>query len=168
MELSPIGSLRQLLTTSPQLVLYSEPAQFSLLIGIARGMAFLHDQKPTPILHHDLKSDNVLVWQEGDSAQFIAKIADFGHATGTLASTMKTNKFGTGAATLAYKAPEAFDDVFNTASEVYSYGVVGREVLTGEVPWLGYSEARLTMAIIKEERQPLPPDIAAAPLGRMV
>jgi len=163
MELSHLGSLRHLLTTAPALVLNSQPAQFSLLIGIASGMAFLHHQN---ILHHDLKSDNVLVWEDG--SKFIAKIADLGLATGTLASTMKTAKSGTGAATLAYKAPEAFDDEFSMESEVYAYSIVGWEVLTGKVPWEGYSEARLTKAIIKEERQTLLPDVAAAPLGQMV
>jgi len=131
-------------------------------------MVFLHDQKPTSILHHDLKSDNMLVWQEDHSPQLIANIADFGHATGTLASTIKTNLFGTGAATLAYKAPEALNDYFSAASEVYSYGIIRPEVLTREVPWLGYSEAKRTKAIIKEDTPPLPPHIAAAPLGRMV
>ena len=149
-------------------MLNSEPAQFSLRVGVARGMAFLHDQKPTPILHYDFKSDNVLVWQEDYSPQLIANIADFGHATGTLASTIKTNQIGTGAATLVYKAPEAFDGDFNAANDVYSYGIIRREVLTGEAPWQGYAEASLTKAITKEARLPLPLDIAAAPLGRMV
>jgi len=163
MELSQLGSLRCLLTTSPALVLNSQPAQFSLFIGIARGMAFLHDQN---ILHHDLKSDNVLVWEDG--SKFIAKIADFGLATGTLASTMKTAKFGTGAATFAYKAPEAFDDEFGKPSEVYAYAVIGWELLTGKTPWEGYSEAKLTKAIIKEERPALPLDIATAHFGQLV
>mmetsp|Transcript_84676 Transcript_84676/g.123930 ORF Transcript_84676/g.123930 Transcript_84676/m.123930 type:complete len:438 (+) Transcript_84676:2-1315(+) len=163
MELSQLGSLRCLLTTSPALVLKSQLAQFSLLIGIARGMAFLHDQN---ILHHDLKSDNVLVWEDG--SKFIAKIADFGLATGTLASTMKPTKSGTGAATLAYKAPEAFDDEFDTASEVYAYAIIGWELLTGKVPWEGYSEAKLTKAIIKEERPALPLEIATAHFGQLV
>ena len=69
---------------------------------------------------------------------------------------------GAGAGTLAYKAPEAFEDKFTTASEVYSFGVVAWEVLTGAVPWEGYTEARLTRAmIITEERPPLGADVAA-------
>ena len=164
MEISQLGSLRRLLTTSPARVLKSEPAQFSLLIGIACGMSFLHHQK---ILHHDLKSDNVLLWQDTGST-FIAKIADFGLATGSLASTVKTTKSSTGAATLAYKAPEAFDGEFSPPSEVYAYSIIGWEVLTGKVPWEGYSEAQLTKAILKQERLSLPLEIATEFLGQIV
>ena len=168
MELSELGSLCRLLKTSPESVLKSQPAQFSLLIGIARGMAFLHNQNPVPILHHDLKSDYVLVWQDAGS-KFIAKIADFGLATGTLASNMKTTRSGAGAATLAYKAPEAFDDEFSTASEVYAYGIIGWEVLTGKVPWEGYSELKLMKDVaILGKRLLLPTNIVTAPLGQMV
>ena len=156
MELSPIGSLRTLLDERPDEVLQSEVAQLALLTGIALGMAHLHAQQPKPILHHDLKAANVLVWPDA-STRFVAKITDFGLATGTHDSTMRTAQGTTGAATLAYKAPEAFDDEFTTASEVYAFGIVAWEVATAKVPWEGYSLAKLTKAIIKEERPPLPP-----------
>ena len=156
MELSPIGSLRTLLDERPDEVLQSEVAQLALLTGIALGMAHLHAQQPKPILHHDLKAANVLVWPDA-STRFIAKITDFGLATGTHDSTMRTSQGTTGAATLAHKAPEAFDDEFTTASEVYAFGILAWEVLTAKVPWEGYSLAKLTKAIIKEERPPLPP-----------
>ena len=165
MELSELGSLRRLLTDSPTRVLASEPAQVSILSGVARGMAFLHAQTP-PVLHHDLKSANVLLWPDGP--MFVAKICDFGMATGTKASTMRSVKGGMGAATLAYKAPEAFDDEFSAASEVYSFGIITWEVLTGKVPWEGCSEAKVTRAMcIKEERPPLDPGAAASPLGQL-
>jgi len=82
---------------------------------------------------------------------------------------MKTIRSGAGAATLAYKAPEAFDDEFSTASEVYAYGIIGWEVLTGNVPWEGYSELKLIKDVaILGKRLPLPPNIVTAPLGQMV
>ena len=164
MEFSELGSLRRLLTDAPSRVVGSEAAQVSILSGVALGMVFLHDQTP-PVLHHDLKSDNVLLWPDGPI--FLAKICDFGMATGTQASTMRTNKSRTGAATLAYKAPEAFDDEFSAASEVYSFSIIAWEALTGDVPWEGYSEARLTKAIIKEERPPLSPAAAATFVGQL-
>ena len=48
-------------------------AQLALLTGIALGMAHLHAQQPKPILHHDLKAANVLVWPDA-STRFVAKI----------------------------------------------------------------------------------------------
>ena len=64
--------------------------QRQLLRGIATGMAFLHAQTPRPLLHHDLKSDNVLVWPE--EGGFHPKLSDFGLATGTGGSTMRTTR----------------------------------------------------------------------------
>ena len=69
-------------------------------------MAFLHAHMPRPVLHHDLKTDNVLVWSE-EGAGFRAKLTDFGLATGTSLSTMRTTmRGGSHAGTFAYKAPE--------------------------------------------------------------
>jgi len=108
------------------------------------------------------------VWPDA-AVGFIAKVSDLGLATGTHGSTMRTTKSKTGAATLAYKAPECFDDAeFTTASEVYAFGIIAWEVLTAEVPWKGYSEAKLTKAITKEERPPLSDALKAVPSGQMV
>ena len=63
----------------------------------------------------------------------IVKISDFGLVTGAQGSTTKTLT-NTGAATLAYKAPEAFDDEFSMESEVYAFAIIGWEVLTGQQP----------------------------------
>ena len=163
MELSPVGSLRTLLDDRPNEVLQSEAAQLALLTGIALGMAHLHGQQPAPILHHDLKTANVLVWPDAASTRFVAKVSDFGLATGSHEPIMRTGRDTTATlaykaptARLAYKAPEAFDDEFSAASEVYAFAIVAWEVLTAKVPWEGYSLAKLTKAIIKEERPPLP------------
>ena len=61
---------------------------------------------------------------------FTAKICDFGMATSTRASTMRTAKADTGASRIAYKAPEGYDDDFSTASQVYAFGIV----FTGRCP----------------------------------
>lgn len=81
MELVVGGSLRGLLDEKTDAPVAESPhAQFTLLRGIVGGMAYLHERS---ILHHDLKSDNVLVGRggQGDS-DLVAKIADFGLASG--------------------------------------------------------------------------------------
>ena len=104
MELVPRGSLRKLLEAAPEKVTGSESMQLKLAHGIAAGMAYLHGRTP-PMLHHDLKSENVLIGENIDG--FVPKIADFGLATGTGGSTARTTR-AHGAGTLAYKAPELF------------------------------------------------------------
>ena len=101
MELAPLGSLRTLLNKNGASVLTSDAAQLSLLSDTATGMAFLHAQTPTPILHHDLKTDNVLVFPDA-ARMYVAKITDFGMATGSQGSTMRTTMAKAGAGTLAY------------------------------------------------------------------
>ena len=104
MELVPRGSLRKLLDAAPEKVTGSESMQLKLAHGIAAGMAYLHRRTPQ-MLHHDLKSENVLIGENTD----VAKIADFGLATGTGGSSARTTR-AHGAGTIAYKAPECFDD----------------------------------------------------------
>ena len=158
MEMAPLGSLRTLLDTTAASILGSEVAQLSLLAGTAAGMAFLHAQDP-PILHHDLKTENVLVFP--DTARvYIAKITDFGMATGSHGSTMTTTKTKVGAGTLAYMAPECFrkpkdgSNPFTTASEVYAFAICAWEVLTAKQPWPDHDLATLTSAIVLDEERP--------------
>ena len=89
-------------------------AKMELAKGIAAAIAFLHAQAPL-VLHHDLKSANVLVFDTGGALR--AKLTDFGlslTASGSsLAGTVRA-----GGGTAAYQAPEQFDETFTAASEV--------------------------------------------------
>ena len=163
MELAKGGSLRSLLTAHPEKVVGVLGTQRQLLRGIAVGMAFLHSQTPRPILHHDLKTDNVLVWADEATGGFHPKVTDFGLATGTGNTSLRSDMKKTGAGTLAYKAPECFANEFTTASESYAYGVVGFEVLTAQLPWEGKIEPAIIMAVaVKHERPPLPSDLGSS------
>ena len=168
-ELSLLGSLRRVLDETPDMVLGSETGQAAVLSGIASAMAFLHAQHPSPILHHDLKSDNVLVWPDADTG-ILAKVSDFGMATGTGGSTVRSSaatKLGAG--TFQYAAPETFDDIFTAQSDVYAFGVVFWEVLTAKLPWGGMGDKAILMAVcFKEERPPLPAELAGAPSGKLL
>jgi hypothetical protein len=130
-----------------------------LAANIAAAMAFLHAQMP-PVLHHDLKSGNVLVFETMGALR--AKLTDFGlslTASGsTLASSSSTRHAGAG--TPAWQAPEQFDDVatITTFSEVYAFAIIVWELLHGGQPWDGKASLAISRAVDRGER----PAITAA------
>ncbi|XP_069956486.1 mitogen-activated protein kinase kinase kinase 10-like isoform X2 [Cherax quadricarinatus] len=105
-------------------------------IQIARGMNYLHNQAPVRIIHRDLKSSNVLLSESIDKNELqfkTLKITDFGLAR----EVSKTTRMSA-AGTYAWMAPEVIKtSTFSKASDVWSYGVVLWELLTGESPYKG-------------------------------
>ncbi|KAI9022650.1 kinase-like domain-containing protein [Hyaloraphidium curvatum] len=109
---------------------YEPRAVHRLLFQVALGMNHLHS-RPTPILHLDLKGDNVLVDENG-----VAKISDFGmskiRATAALHSTQRSG------GTAVFMAPEAFARPRakpGTATDVYAFGMTMWELLSqGDLP----------------------------------
>ncbi|XP_029157499.1 mitogen-activated protein kinase kinase kinase 11-like isoform X2 [Nylanderia fulva] len=105
-------------------------------IQIARGMDYLHNKAPISLIHRDLKSSNVLLSEpiENDDFQYkTLKITDFGLAR----EVYKTTRMSA-AGTYAWMAPEVIkQSTFSKASDVWSYGVLLWELLTGETPYKG-------------------------------
>ncbi|KAL8220025.1 UNVERIFIED_CONTAM: hypothetical protein K2H54_037806 [Gekko kuhli] len=103
-------------------------------VQVARGMRYLHDQAPVPIIHRDLKSINVLILEpieNDDLSGKTLKITDFGLAR----EWHKTTKMSA-AGTYAWMAPEVIKlSLFSKSSDVWSFGVLLWELLTGEVPY---------------------------------
>ncbi|XP_015263141.1 PREDICTED: mitogen-activated protein kinase kinase kinase 10 [Gekko japonicus] len=103
-------------------------------VQVARGMHYLHDQAPVPIIHRDLKSTNVLILEpieNDDLSGKTLKITDFGLAR----EWHKTTKMSA-AGTYAWMAPEVIKlSLFSKSSDVWSFGVLLWELLTGEVPY---------------------------------
>ena len=173
MELSPCGSLRKVLGFTPEQLLYSPAMQVAVAQDVARAMTYLHSQKK-PILHHDLKSDNVLLWQHAERG-FFAKIADFGMSTRIgVESTMGTSAHEHAGGTLAYKAPESFDGKFTQASEVYSFSIMLWELITAKRPWRDPSGNPYTLAVVlkavvsKKERPPITSIEELHPLAKIM
>jgi len=97
-----------------------------IALGAARGLAFLHGASPAPVIYRDFKTSNILL-----APGFHAKLSDFGLAKdGPVGeqSHVSTRVMGT----YGYAAPEYMMTGHLTASsDVYSYGVVLLELLTG-------------------------------------
>ncbi|GMH40763.1 hypothetical protein BSKO_08667 [Bryopsis sp. KO-2023] len=101
-----------------------------ILKDIASAMAYCHSQ-PKPIVHRDLKTQNILL---GDGGK--ALVADFGLAKVKERTFLQTRHNGAG--TVAYMAPETFGGgPVDEKCDVYSFGIIMWECLTGHRPWQG-------------------------------
>ncbi|XP_036393371.1 mitogen-activated protein kinase kinase kinase 10 [Megalops cyprinoides] len=103
-------------------------------VQIANGMDYLHNKTIVPIIHRDLKSSNILILEHADRDDLCGrtlKITDFGLAR----EWHRTTKMSA-AGTYAWMAPEVIKlSLFSKSSDVWSFGVLLWELLTGEVPY---------------------------------
>ncbi len=89
------SSLRALLEQRP----LSATEVSIISLDVARGLSYLHQKKPSPIIHRDISSANVLLWRQGD--QWRGKVSDYGTAN----FMQQTMTVAPGA--MIYSAPEA-------------------------------------------------------------
>ncbi|KAJ6331090.1 hypothetical protein OIU76_009644 [Salix suchowensis] len=104
-------------------------ARIKIALGAARGLAYLHEDSSPSVIHRDFKSSNILLERD-----FTPKVSDFGLARTALDEEnqhISTRVMGT----FGYVAPEyAMTGHLLVKSDVYSYGVVLLELLTGRKP----------------------------------
>ncbi|GJX40162.1 LRR receptor-like serine/threonine-protein kinase RCH1 [Tanacetum coccineum] len=103
--------------------------RYQIILGSAQGLAYLHHDCKPPIVHRDIKANNILI-----GLDFEPYIADFG-----LAKLVDDRDFARSSSTVAgsfgYIAPEiGYMMKVTEKSDVYSFGVVMLEVLTGKQP----------------------------------
>ncbi|KAK6922904.1 Leucine-rich repeat-containing N-terminal, plant-type [Dillenia turbinata] len=129
-EYMKFGSLEDILNDRKKAgIKLNWAARRKIAIGAARGLAFLHHNCIPHIIHRDMKSSNVLLDENLE-----ARVSDFGMAR--LMSAMDTHlSVSTLAGTPGYVPPEYYQSFrCSTKGDVYSYGVVLLELLTGKQP----------------------------------
>ncbi len=125
-----------------------------IAIQIAEGLNAAHKKK---IIHRDIKSQNIMLAADG-----IVKIMDFGLAK--LPGNIQITKTGSMMGTAAYMSPEqAQGEVSDERSDVFSFGIVLYELLTGSLPFKGEYEYALVYSIINEEADTLALETNAVP-----
>ncbi len=135
-------TLKQLLTSEPLPI----KKVLDIAIQVCEGLAAAHEKG---IVHRDIKSDNIIVTGKGQP-----KITDFGLAK--VKGATKLTKAGSTLGTAAYMSPEqAQGEEVDQRSDIFSFGVVLYEMLTGRLPFRGEHHAALIYSIINEQPAPV-------------
>jgi TolB-like protein/Tfp pilus assembly protein PilF/predicted Ser/Thr protein kinase len=115
-----------------------------IAIQISQGLAKAHEYG---ITHRDIKPANVMITKDG-----VAKILDFGLAK--LAGQSGLTKAGTTLGTVAYMSPEqAHGEDVDHRADIWAFGVVLYEMLTGQLPFKGEYEQAMIYSILNETPQ---------------
>ncbi len=109
----------------------------------------LHEAHSKGIVHRDIKCENIMV-----NTRNQIKVMDFGLAK--LKGSLKLTKASSTVGTLAYMAPEQIQGAeIDGRADIFSFGVVLFEMLTGKLPFRGEHDAAIMYSILNEEPEPL-------------
>ncbi|XP_059438136.1 integrin-linked protein kinase 1 isoform X1 [Corylus avellana] len=117
-------------------------------LDIARGMNYLHENKPEPIIHRDLEPSNIL---RDDSGHL--KVADFG--VSKLLTVKEDRPLTCQDTSCRYVAPEVFSNKeYDTKVDVFSFALILQEMIEGHQPFQTQQEKEITKAYAAKERPP--------------
>ncbi|KAI3440375.1 Receptor-like serine/threonine-protein kinase, partial [Psidium guajava] len=121
------GSLAENLSSSTEL---DWSKRFEIAVGSARGLAYLHEECLEWVLHCDVKPHNILL-----DSNYQPKVADFGLSKILKREGLKDSSFSRIRGTRGYMAPEwVYNMPITSKVDVYSYGIVLLELVTGRSP----------------------------------
>ncbi|GLJ17124.1 hypothetical protein SUGI_0296330 [Cryptomeria japonica] len=122
-------------------------------LDIARGMNYLHENKPAPIIHRDLKPSNIL---RDDSGHL--KVADFGISKLLKVSTKTLKEDGSfklSGTSWRYTAPEVIrEEAYDTKVDVFSFALILQEMIEGNQPLASLTHMEAAKAYAYEDRRP--------------
>lgn len=126
------------------------PLAVDLLLGVARAMRYLHAHQ---VIHGDLKASNVLLSTDPDAPGGLGvKVGDFGISRILQEVDSSHTTVSRPVGTLTHMAPEILQgQALSVASDVYAFGVVLYEVMTGHVAFQGVPCASLVFIVTQHD-----------------
>ncbi|KAF2074573.1 hypothetical protein CYY_004119 [Polysphondylium violaceum] len=147
------GSLDRLIQDRYFLFVNKPEFAWKICLDIAKGMFYLHDWKPNPILHRDLSTKNILL----DESFSTAKVADFG------LSREQGFEMTASVGFLPFQAPEVFiGELYTPKADVYSFGILVWCIISGEQPNQNLQPLKMAhLAAYENYRPPIPTNLAS-------